>query len=78
LSQPRDMGSGWTRAFVSTQEKLEQDGGGCHAGDAAGVVGRRDLDEIGAEEIVALEIADQTLGFKRREAARPRVPVPGA
>jgi rhodanese-related sulfurtransferase len=29
-------------------EKLEQDGGGRHAGDAAGVEGRRDLDEIGA------------------------------
>jgi hypothetical protein len=30
-----------------------------NAGDAAGVVGRRDLDEIGAEEIVALEIAER-------------------
>jgi hypothetical protein len=29
-------------------EKLEQDDGGRHAGDAAGVEGRRDLDEIGA------------------------------
>jgi hypothetical protein len=35
-------------------EKLEQDGGGRHAGDAAGVKGRRDLDEIGADEIEAL------------------------
>ena len=51
-------------------EKLEQDGGGRHAGDAAGVEGRRDLDEIGADEIEAPEIADQTLGFKCREAAR--------
>jgi hypothetical protein len=50
-------------------EKLEQDGGGRHAGDAAGVKGRRDLDEIGADEIEAPEIADQALGFKCREAA---------
>ena len=50
-------------------EKLEQDGGGRHAGDAAGVEGRRDLDEISADEIEAPEIADQTLGFKCREAA---------
>jgi hypothetical protein len=34
-------------------EKLEEDGGGRHAGDAAGVEGRRDLDEIGADEIEA-------------------------
>ena len=44
-------------------EKLKQDGGGRHAGDAAGVEWRRDLDEIGTDEIEALEIADQTLGF---------------
>src|SRR5262249_10402181 len=55
-------------------EKLEQDGGGRHAGDAAGVEGRRDLDEIGADEIEAPEIADQTLGFKCRKAARLRRP----
>src|SRR5262249_42555410 len=57
-------------------EKLEQDCGGCHAGDAAGVEGRRDLDEIGADEIEAPQIADQTLGFKCREAARLRRPRP--
>src|SRR5439155_22652381 len=57
-------------------EKLEQEGGGRHAGDAAGVEGRRDLDEIGADEIEAREIADQTLGFKCREAARLRRPRP--
>jgi hypothetical protein len=57
-------------------EKFEQDGGGRHAGDAAGVEGRRDLDEIGADEIEAPEIADQTLSFKRREAARLRRPRP--
>jgi hypothetical protein len=63
-------------------EKLEEDGGGRHAGDAAGVEGRRDLDEIGADEIEAPEIADQTLGFKcrdrrsrhRRSFAPPRPP----
>src|ERR1700736_4787879 len=32
-------------------EKLEQDGGGRHAGDAAGDEGRRDLDEIGADTL---------------------------
>ena len=57
-------------------DKLEQDGGGRHAGDAAGVEGRRDLDEIGADEIEAPQIADQTLGFKCREAARLRRPRP--
>src|ERR1700730_12532772 len=55
-------------------EKLEQDGGGRHAGDAAGVKGRRDLDEIGADEIEAPEISDQALGFKCREAAGLRRP----
>jgi hypothetical protein len=55
-------------------EKLEQDGGGRHAGDAADVEGRRDFDEIGANEIEAREIADETLGFKGREAARLRCP----
>src|SRR5215467_8290738 len=57
-------------------EKLEQDCSGRHAGDAAGVEGRRDLDEIGADEIEAPQIADQTLGFKCREAARLRRPRP--
>src|SRR5262249_6481897 len=57
-------------------EKLEQDCGGRHAGDAAGVEGRRDLDEIGADEIEAPQIADQTLGFKCREPARLRRPRP--
>ena len=57
-------------------EKLEQDGGGCHAGDIAGVEGRRNLDEIGANEIEASESADQPLGFKCREAARLRRPRP--
>jgi hypothetical protein len=37
---------------------------------------RRDLDEIGADEIEAPEIADQTLGLKCREAARLRRPRP--
>jgi hypothetical protein len=44
-------------------EKLKQYSSGCHAGDTAGVERRRDLDEIGTDEIEALEIADQTLGF---------------
>src|SRR6266571_2516491 len=55
-------------------QKLEQDGDGGHAGDATRVEGRRDLDEIGSHEIEAPEIADQTLGFKGREAARLRRP----
>jgi hypothetical protein len=37
--------------------KLEQDCVRRHAGDAAGVKGRRDLDEIGADEIETPEIA---------------------
>jgi hypothetical protein len=57
-------------------ENLEQDGGGRHAGDAPGVEGRRDLDEIGADEIEAPEIAGQTLGFKCRETARLWPPCP--
>src|SRR4029077_2061126 len=55
-------------------EKLEQDGARRRAGDAAGVKGRRDLDEIGADEIEASEIADQALGFKCCEAAGLRRP----
>jgi len=47
-------------------DKLEQNGGGRHASDPASVEGRRDLDEIGANEIETPKIADQTLGFKCR------------
>src|SRR6266516_1491415 len=50
-------------------QKFEQDSGCSDAGDAASVEWWRDLVQIGADEIEAPEIADQTLGFKRREAA---------
>src|SRR6266536_1033005 len=69
---PRDIGPPPDPGLRQYAQKLEQDGDGGHAGDAARVEGRRDLDEIGSDEIEAPEIADQTLGFKRREAARLR------
>jgi len=63
---------------VPRARQSEQDGDGTDAGDAASIQRRRDLDQIGADEIEAPEFAYQALGFERREAARLRRPVPGA
>src|SRR6266480_7882075 len=67
---PRDIGSPADPGLRKHAQKLEQDGGRSDASDAASVERWRDLDQIGADEIQAAELAYQTLGFERREAAR--------
>src|SRR6266567_378558 len=51
---------------VPRARQSEQDGDGTDAGDAASIQRRRDLDQIGADEIEAPEFAYQALGFPGR------------
>jgi hypothetical protein len=74
---PWDIGPPPDPGLRKHAQKLEQDGDGRDASDAASVERRRNLDQIGADEIEAPEFAYQALGFERREAGSG-VPVPGA
>src|SRR5262249_56886390 len=50
-------------------EDLEHHGGADERGVAGGVEGRRDLDDVAADEVEALQAADQALRLARGEAA---------
>src|SRR6266700_4240272 len=59
---PRDIGPPPDPGLRKHAQKLEQDGGGRDAGDAASIQRRRDLDQIGADEIEAPEFAYYSMG----------------